>query len=50
MIVLSLALLIVAIILFVIAGIGVNAGRFSLIAFGLAFWATSQLLPLLAST
>lgn len=38
---LRLVLLIVAIVLFVVAAVGVPAGRYSLVAAGLAFWAAS---------
>jgi len=49
MTVIALALLIVAVILFALSGFGVGAGRFSLLAFGLMFWALAELLPGLAS-
>lgn len=44
----ALALLIVAVILFLLAGVGVGAGRFSLVAFGLAAWALAELVPAMA--
>lgn len=37
--------LIIAIVLFVVAGLGVGTGRYSLIAFGLAFLSLSFLAP-----
>lgn len=40
----SLAFLIAALVLFIIAAVGVPSGRFSLIAAGLACWVVSQLL------
>jgi hypothetical protein len=49
MTVISLALLLVAVVLLFLAGFGVGAGRFSLLALGLASWALSQLVPALAS-
>lgn len=39
----ALALLIAALVLFVLAAIGVPAGRYSLLAAGLACWVLSQL-------
>ncbi len=40
----SLLFLVVALVLFVIAAIGVPTARFNLIAAGLAFWVLAQLL------
>ena len=40
----ALAFLIAALVLFIIAAIGVGAGRFNLIAAGLACWVISQLM------
>lgn len=39
----SMILLIIALVLFVVAALGVPAGRINLLAAGLAFWAASQL-------
>lgn len=44
---LVIVMLIVALILFIIAAIGVNAGRVSLLALGLAFLTLAFLLPAL---
>lgn len=43
---LALALLIVALVLFVIATVGVPSGRFSLMAAGLACWVLSEIIKL----
>lgn len=45
MIGLKLILTVVAIVLFVVAAIGVPAGRYSLVAAGLAFWAAADVAP-----
>ena len=42
-----LILLLIAVILFVLAGLNIPAGNYNLIAFGLAFFALSFLYPLL---
>lgn len=39
--------LLIALILFVVAGLGASAGRFNLLAFGLAFLALAMLWPAL---
>jgi hypothetical protein len=42
---LATLLIIIAIILFILAALGVNSGKVNLIALGLAFWALSTIAP-----
>lgn len=41
--VLALILLVAALVLFILAGLGVPSGRYNLIAFGLACWVATQI-------
>lgn len=43
---LSMIFLIVALVLFVVAALGIATGRYSLVAAGLAFWVASEIVKL----
>jgi hypothetical protein len=47
--ILTMLLLLLALIAFVLAAIGIPLGKYNLIAVGLALWLLSQLLPVLTA-